>query len=83
MTRSVLFHCTTWLTGFVACAIADEKFAPASKATVMLASNRVSISEVRDVDVSVSASRSTPAATIRRSGGIAARWRPAVVSPPR
>src|SRR6266481_4761766 len=30
MTRSVLFHCTTWLTGFVTWAIAGARFAAAT-----------------------------------------------------
>ena len=59
ITRSVLFHCATWLIGFVACAIAGARFAAVSKATVVPASNRVFISVLRDVDVSVSSSRST------------------------
>src|SRR3984893_2860301 len=58
MTRSILFHCTTWLTGFVAWAIAGARFAAASKATVVPAINRVFISVLRDVYVSVSSSRS-------------------------
>ena len=33
MTRSVRFHCTTWLTGFVAWAIAGARFAAASATT--------------------------------------------------
>src|SRR5205823_6532671 len=58
-TRSVLFHCTTWLTGFVAWAIAGARLAAASTATVVPASNRVFISVLRDVYVNVSSSRST------------------------
>src|SRR6266478_1571542 len=54
MTRSVLFHCTTWLTGLVAWAIAGERLAAASAATVVPASNRVFISVLRDVFVSLS-----------------------------
>src|SRR6516164_3386884 len=50
MTRSVLFHCTTWLTGFDAWAIAGARFAAASTAIVAPASNRVFISVLRDVD---------------------------------
>src|SRR5438552_5025305 len=63
MTRSVLFHCTTWLTGFVTWAIAGTRFAAASTAIVVPASNRVFISLLRDV--SVSSSRST---RLRQSG---------------
>src|SRR5580704_1068074 len=58
ITRSVLFHCATWLTGFVACPIAGARFAAASKATVVPTSNRVFISVLRDVDVSLSSRRS-------------------------
>src|SRR5690349_16139940 len=65
MTRRVLFHSTTWLTGFVACPIAGGRFAAASKATVVPASNRVFIGVLRYVDVSVSSSRSTG---LRRPG---------------
>src|SRR4029077_3284667 len=59
MLRSILFHCTTWLTGFVACAVAGARLAAAaSKATVVPAINRVFISVLRDVYVSVSSNRS-------------------------
>jgi hypothetical protein len=46
ITRSVLFHCTTWLTGFVACAIAGARFAAASTAAVVPASNMAFISDL-------------------------------------
>src|SRR4029077_12881332 len=48
MTRSVLFHCTTWLTGVVACAIAGAKCPADSAATIVPASNRVFISALHD-----------------------------------
>src|SRR5437899_13088274 len=67
MTRSVLFHCTTWLSGCVACAITGERFAAASKATVVPAINRVFISVLRDVDL-LSSSWPDQAAAIRQSG---------------
>ena len=43
ITRSVRFHCTTWLTGFVAWAIAGARLAAASAATVAPANKRVFI----------------------------------------
>jgi hypothetical protein len=51
MARSVLFHCTTWLTGFVACADEGARLAAASKATVVPAINRVFISVLHHVDL--------------------------------
>jgi hypothetical protein len=50
MTRSVLFHCTTWLTGLIASAIAGAGFAAASTATAVAASNTVFISDLIRVD---------------------------------
>ena len=46
ITRSVLFHCTTWLTGVVTCAIAGARFAPVSAATAVAASNMDFISDL-------------------------------------
>ena len=65
MTRSVLFHCTTWLTGFVPCAVAGARLAAASKATAVPAINRVFISVLHHADFGLSLSRSDPAAAIR------------------
>src|SRR5438132_783671 len=63
ITRSALFHCTTWFTGFVAGAIAGARFAAASKAAVVPAISRVFISVLRDIDLSMGSSRSTWPAT--------------------
>src|SRR6516164_5186001 len=70
MTRSVLFHCTTWLTGFDAWAIAGARFAAASTARVVPASNRVFISVLRSVlrDVDREFEPVDPAVTIPHSG---------------
>jgi len=59
ITRSILFHCTTWLTGCVAWAIAGARFAVVSAATVAPANNNVFISDLTQVDASVSTSLST------------------------
>src|SRR6266446_3180368 len=59
MTKSILFHCTTWLTGCVAWAIAGARFAAVSAATVAPANNNLFISDLTQVDASVSASPST------------------------
>src|SRR5215831_19091010 len=45
-TRSVLFHCSTWLTGLVASAIAGAGFAAIKTATAVAASNSVFISDL-------------------------------------
>jgi len=84
MTRSVLFHCTTWFTGFVAWAIAGTRFPAASNATTVVpASNRVFISVLRDVGRGREFEPVNPAAILRRSRVIAVRRRAASRPPPR
>src|SRR4029077_108387 len=48
--RSCLFHCTTWLTGLVASAIAGAGFAAIKTATAVTASNMAFISDLIRVD---------------------------------
>src|SRR5580693_7902017 len=50
ITRSVLFHWTTWLTGFVTWAIAGARVAAASTATAVAARNMSLISDLTRVD---------------------------------
>jgi len=50
MTRSVLFHCTTWLTGLVASSIAGAGFAAIKTATAVAPSNMDFISDLIRVD---------------------------------
>src|SRR5215469_7718594 len=54
ITRSALFHCTTWLTGFVAWAIAGARLTVASTAAVVPASNMGFMSDLTQVAVKAS-----------------------------
>src|SRR6516225_1371024 len=54
ITRSVLFHSTTWLSGFVVWAVAGAAVAAASTAAVTPVRIRVFISDLVQVDESVS-----------------------------
>src|ERR1700730_14894893 len=59
ITKSVRFHCTTWLTGFVVSAITGQRLAAASAAIIVPASNRVFILDLTRVDMSASAAPPT------------------------
>jgi hypothetical protein len=67
ITRSVLFHWITWLTGLVASAIEGAGFAPVNTATAVAASNSVFNSDLTKVD-----------AVDRRNAAVA-RTRPATL----
>src|SRR5467141_801594 len=71
MIKSILFHCSTWLTGCVDWAIAGVRFAALSAATVVPANNNLFISDLTQVVASVSASPSTRLGTIRQRAVIA------------
>src|SRR6516164_4591939 len=69
ITRSVLFHCTTWLTGFVVWAIAGARLAAASTAAVVPASNTGFMLDLTQVDVKARGCR--PGSRDRRPAAIA------------
>src|SRR6516164_2411137 len=81
ITRSVLFHSTTWLAGFVAWAIAGPRFAAASTAAVVLASNMGFMSDLTQVAAITRGGR--PGLKDQRPTAIALQGRLAGRPPPR
>src|SRR6516225_5272712 len=81
ITRSVLFHSTTWLTGFVAWAIAGARLAVTSTAAVVPASSVGFMSDLTQVDVKARGDR--PSCKDRRPAAIALQGRLAGRPPPR
>src|SRR6516225_3895049 len=81
ITRSVLFHSTTWLAGFVAWAIAGARFAAASTAAVVPASKMGFMSDLTQLDAITRGGR--PGLKDQRPTAIALQGRLAGRPPPR